>query len=122
MARFEFRLQLGAQTVDQGGDLQNRNLWRVQSYDYNKIYYNPAIRYTPWPGLNNNGEPFADSNFTNAIVNAWRATGSRDLSRENIARYYVWVDKKISNPAFDPDNPDAGPPEFIADLLAPPIK
>ena len=100
-------------------DLQNRNLWRVQSYDYNKIYYNPAIRYTPWPGLNNNGEPFADSNFTNAIVNAWRATGSRDLSRENIARYYVWVDKKISNPAFDPDNPDAGPPEFIADPACP---
>lgn len=26
-------------------------IWRVRNHNYNLIYYNPAIRYDPWPGM-----------------------------------------------------------------------
>ena len=96
----------------------NKGIWRAQNNDYNKIYYNPEIRYRPWTGLDEDGDVFQDSLFASATVNPWEGTGGRDLSQNNLARYYKWIDKKIANPGFDADNPGAAP-EFIADPNCP---
>lgn len=28
-----------------------RKMWKSQSHDYNLVYYNPAVKYHPWPGF-----------------------------------------------------------------------
>ena len=122
---YDFRIKL-LYREESPGTKANRGLWRAQTHDFNKIYYNPEIRYRPWTGLAENGLAFRNSVFTRAIKRPWQQDGSRDLSRttsrdrteNNIARYYKWIDKKIANPAFDPDNPSAAP-EFIRDPSCP---
>lgn len=92
-----------------------QGLWRLQNSDYNKIYYNPMIRYEPWEGLNEDGESYQNSEFNGALVNPWKNSGRRDLSRNNLARYYVWVDKKVANPNAGV----AGQPDFVRDPACP---
>jgi type IV pilus assembly protein PilY1 len=42
-------------------------VWRAWSKDYNKVYYDPTITYTPWPGENKNGVRFTRANPTAAL-------------------------------------------------------
>ncbi len=35
----------------------NRKKWKSQWYDYNKMYYNPGVTYTPWPNLSDAAVP-----------------------------------------------------------------
>ena len=112
-----YRIKLSDREESPGAN-GNRGLWRAQTHDFNKIYYNPEIRYRPWTGLADNGLAFRNSDFTAAIRRPWQQDGRRDLSTNNIARYYKWIDKKIANPAFDPGNPNAEP-EFIRDPSCP---
>ena len=38
--------------------------WRAWNSDYNKIYYNPDVEYTPWGGKNNAATPAAYANMS----------------------------------------------------------
>lgn len=104
------------ETLEQ--DDPGEGLWRAQNSDFNKIYYNPEIQYTPWAGLDDNGNAFGNSAFSAAVTNPWRGTGARDLSRNDLARYYRWVDRGIENPSFDPETP-GDTPLLIADPSCP---
>lgn len=56
-------------------------IWRTRNADYNKIYYNPEITYTPWKGVNNQGFPYTDSDPTAALEDPYDpGAGSLDLT------------------------------------------
>jgi type IV pilus assembly protein PilY1 len=46
-------------------------LWRLRNKDYNVVYYNPAIRYEPWEGLDSDGNTFINQVITDAYLNPW---------------------------------------------------
>lgn len=37
-------------------------VWRSWNAAYNRIYYDPRVTYTPWPGLDSGGTPYGDAN------------------------------------------------------------
>ena len=37
-------------------------VWRARNADYNRLYYNPTITYTPWPGEDGSGSLLVDAN------------------------------------------------------------
>ncbi len=97
-------------------------IWRARNSDYNKMYYNPAVTYKPWKGVDNNGNPFVDSPPTAALINPFDpGAGTIDLTSltnyltdypgfgEFIvlnyypARYYTWTDSN-GNGLVDPDD------------------
>ncbi len=81
--------------------------WKVRNHNYNVLYYNPAITYTPWAGSDAAGAPlFTDANPAAAYYDP-SSTGDgtldlttsitykyRDNSNDTIfpARYYTWTD------------------------------
>jgi hypothetical protein len=62
------------------GDVDFRNnkfgIWRVRNHKYNRVYYNPAVQYVPWPGLDPQNQEFGNANPTDARLNPidWRRT------------------------------------------------
>ncbi|SVC58666.1 uncharacterized protein METZ01_LOCUS311520, partial [marine metagenome] len=93
-----------------------KGLWRIQNKDFNKVYYDPAVRYDPWVGLNRQGQVFVNSNFSNAIKNPYVSGNyqTTDLSTDNLARYYVWTD--VNDPVLCPDN--ISPGDMVDGVLA----
>jgi type IV pilus assembly protein PilY1 len=85
-----------------------KGLWRIQNKDFNKIYYDPAVRYDPWVGLNRQGQPFINSVFTSAIRNPYVSGNyqTTNLSTDNLARYYVWTD--VDDNSQCPDSTSIG--------------
>ena len=94
-------------------------VWRAWNKDYNKIYYDPAVTYTPWPGENNGGTPFTRANHLAALYDPYdpgdgslnlTATtsyttdycsydGGADFTVNDFypARYYLWQDTDGDN-------------------------
>ena len=91
-------------------------VWRAWSKDYNRLYYDPEITYTPWPGQNSSNVLYTDANPTAALYDPYvPATGSMDLTVPTTyttdycagglgtvtvanffpARYNVWVDTDL---------------------------
>ena len=95
-------------TAPREEDQPGKGLWRIQNKDYNKVYYDPAVRYDPWVGLNRQGQPFTNSVFTNAIKNPYVAGNYKttNLSTDNLARYYVWTD--VNDDLLCPSNTSVG--------------
>lgn len=107
-------------TVPTEEGLQSRGIsapfggvWRAWSPDYNRVYYNPRITYTPWPGENGAGFLYGDVNPTAAPLDPFvPATGTVNLTALTTyntdycagglgiftvnnffpARYYNWTD------------------------------
>ena len=50
-----------------------QGFWTLRSPSENKIYYDPAIQYRPWDGLDTNDQPFPDSPPTAAKHYPWLA-------------------------------------------------
>lgn len=44
---------------------------------YNRLYFNPDITYTPWAGVDENGEPFRDQDIDGARTDPYRASTNR---------------------------------------------
>jgi len=44
----------------------NYGVWRARNAQYNTVYYNPTIMYSPWVGLDRNGNEFGNVNPTAA--------------------------------------------------------
>jgi len=86
--------------------------WRGRNSSYNKLYYNPAITYSPWPGTDASSNPlYNDSPASTAPVDSNNPSGyTLDLTNdftfvnytpdlggwhtETIfpAKYYLWTD------------------------------
>ncbi|MEQ8857693.1 MAG: PilC/PilY family type IV pilus protein [Pseudomonadales bacterium] len=47
---------------DNNTDNNQYGVWRVRNAQYNRLYYNPEVHYTPWIGLDNQNNDFADAN------------------------------------------------------------
>ncbi|MEX2327231.1 MAG: hypothetical protein WD558_05840, partial [Pseudomonadales bacterium] len=91
-------------------------LWRLRTADYNKIYYNPAYRYEPWAGLDNNGNPFINSPPTAAWNDPWTLNKTTNLTVN--ASYSSkapegGATETCSNPKVKVPNPDAPPKEVF---------
>lgn len=97
-----------------------QSVWRARNSDYNKIYYNPAVTYRPWKGVDKNGNPYGDSPPNAALLNPFDpSAGTLDLTtlhgfwtyNFNVgwmyvtnfypARYYTWTDSN-GNGLVDP--------------------
>ena len=57
-------------------DAPGQGLWRLRNSFYNKNYYNPAIRYDPWNGLNPSDVDFPNSTPTAALHNPLSPSGA----------------------------------------------
>ncbi|MEK6538136.1 MAG: hypothetical protein AABZ46_03285, partial [Nitrospirota bacterium] len=91
----------------------NPGLWRAWNKDYNKMYYNPSVTYSPWSGVDDAGTAYANASPTAAYYNPYHAShGNINLTTTKSyttkycpssgtaftitdyhpARYYVWSD------------------------------
>ncbi len=88
--------------------------WRIRTSAFNPLYFDPTRTYTPWPGVDANGNAFQNMPITAARANPynpnsetidltrhnsnWRGGTRRDTSdRDNDGqadgfRYYSWTD------------------------------
>ena len=71
---------------------------------YNVMAYNPSVTYTPWLGLDEEGNAFVDQSITSALVNPYDANGYvRNLLNADGTGFAVgfgnWVDGSGVNPA-----------------------
>lgn len=93
--------------------------WRAWNSDYNKIYYNPNVEYTPWKGQDTAGTTYTDMSAAAALYDPFEPShGSLDLTATTTysaqctlatctgtgltgnftvdnfypARYYTWTD------------------------------
>ena len=56
-------------------------VWRGWSKDYNRLYYDPTVTYTPWAGENASGTPYANANPTATWLNPYvPGDGTIDLT------------------------------------------
>lgn len=93
-------------------------VWRAWNSDYNKVYYDPQITYTPWPGENSAGALYTQADPAAAPLNPYVSGGptvdltatttySTDYCAGGLAsftvndflpaRYYVWKDDNTNN-------------------------
>jgi type IV pilus assembly protein PilY1 len=88
--------------------------WRARNSSYNKLYYNPAITYTPWDGVNASGvNLYANASPTAALVNPNNAADGTLNLTSNLnftgyvsgtsvsdavfpAQHYTWVDSNAN--------------------------
>lgn len=71
-------------------------VWRAWNHNYNKVYYNPTIRYTPWVGVNINGAAYGNINPSAALINPYNpAAGTENLTanRAYTTRFPMGVNK-----------------------------
>lgn len=99
-------------------------VWRAWNRDYNRLYYDPRISYTPWPGENSNNILFTNANPVAALYNPYSpGDGSLDLTVTTTystdycagglgavtvdnffpARYYEWTDSDLDGVVDDTD-------------------
>lgn len=108
--------------LSQGVAAPALGVWRIRNSSYNKLYYNPEVTYTPWQGVDINGNAFTDSNPTAARYNPYDPSvgtldltstlsystdyptlGSITVTNYYPARYYTWTDSD-GDGAVDPDD------------------
>ena len=77
------------------------NAWRMRNSDYNPLYFDPRKDYSPWVGLNDEGDRFADIPIDDALENPWdpasetidlTSKGSINQSLDGGFRFYTWSD------------------------------
>jgi len=108
---------LDANSVILSGKLYTdwQGVWRTRNSDFNKIYYNPAVTYKPWIGVDDSSTSFAPSSPTAARLDPYLSAGATvdltatwnyksyipdwntgDTLEYNDAiypaRYYIWTD------------------------------
>ncbi|MBD3647049.1 MAG: hypothetical protein HUJ31_06240, partial [Pseudomonadales bacterium] len=98
----------------------DNGLWRLRSTDFNKIYYDPRVRYEPWEGLNPDGNVFQNSPPTAAIDNPFNANSkTTDLTavqsygtKAPIGGATETCTSAPNNPKVKVPNPNAPPAEI----------
>ena len=71
----------------------NRKKWKSQWYGYNKIYYNPHVKYKPWPG-----KPDADKTapLSNPYLSTTFNLGNNYMSFTTVSGSQIIVDNKTN--------------------------
>lgn len=81
--------------LDSDSDLDNNRygVWRARSANYNRLYYNPLVRYTPWVGQDAQNNEFGNAN-PSAIrldprdpYNTFNMLNDHDYYSDNIPRW-----------------------------------
>jgi len=71
----------------QSNEIWNNHFWVLRTHEVNKLYYNPAVTYEPWPGLDANGTPmYRDANPAAVLLDPNQpatAANTFDLTDEN---------------------------------------
>lgn len=87
-------------------------VWRAWNHEYNTVYYNPAITYQPWRGVDINGAEYGNANPAAARLDPYDpGFGTENLTSNRTytttypgqrnggfdvtmypARYYIWTD------------------------------
>lgn len=63
------------------GYSSSEGAWRAWNSSYNKLYYNPEVRYYPWEGADVNGNAFTNITVSSAPYNPYRPSdGTIDLT------------------------------------------
>jgi len=59
------------EALDNDSDMDGNQfgVWRARSPLHNRLYYNPAVRYTPWIGQDRDGDEFTDADPENVRLN-----------------------------------------------------
>ncbi len=67
-----------------------QGFWRATNSDYNKVYYDPSIRYRPWAGVDEDGQAYTNASLTSARLDPFEAdAGTYNLTtRHNTYFYY----------------------------------
>lgn len=99
-------------------------VWRARNSDYNKLYYNPSITYTPWPGDNGSNALLIDAVPTAVPLDPYNpAAGTVDVTARTTfgtdycagglgwfditnflpAQYWLWTDTDADG-AVDADD------------------
>ena len=67
--------------------------WKPRYHGYNRLFYNPAVTYTPWKGKDINGDDYGDIDPTSAPSDPYRPTSyTRNLTIGENASWWVWYD------------------------------
>ncbi|UEX78906.1 pilus assembly protein [Spiribacter halobius] len=56
--------------------------WRARNSDFNRLYFNPQQTYTPWAGVDADGDAFTDIDATNAPDDPYDPADYKDLTSE----------------------------------------
>jgi type IV pilus assembly protein PilY1 len=89
-------------------DLTDR---RLTCYGFNLMAYNPKVRYTPWLGKDDAGNPFGDMTLTTARSNPYAASSTTNISTHV---YFTWTDKDGDGAYDGPGSISAGAPANAA--------
>lgn len=70
---------------DDGNDCNTADdeSWRFRNSDFNPLYFDPNKTYTPWAGVDINGNPYGDIPVTAAVNNPYNPTETIDLTQHN---------------------------------------
>jgi type IV pilus assembly protein PilY1 len=119
----------GIASVTDEDTARRSGVWRTWNHNYNKLYYNPGFRYTPWVGMDKNGNAFSNVDPAKALVNPYDPDlGYEDLTSDAVygtrykrplsyspstnstininnitmfpAHYYVWEDVNADDPTL----------------------
>ena len=100
-------------------------LWRLRIKDFNSLYYNPEVTYTPWVGLDADGIEYIDVDPNDAPDNPYDPGNTYDLEAEHslgggggggndggkdggglyLPYYWTWIDAD-GDLYVDPDEKD----------------
>ncbi len=64
---------------DDGNDCNtaDEEAWRFRNADFNPLYFNPNVTYTPWAGVDASGNPFGNIDVHDAPDNPFLSSGSQ---------------------------------------------
>ena len=65
-----------AALIAQGVAAPYGGVWRTWSSDYNRLYYNPSVTYTPWTGVDSAGNPYGNVSPTAAPEDPYDTTSA----------------------------------------------
>ncbi len=93
--------------------------WRARSFSFNPLYFDPSKEYSPWSGVDINGNPFGDASITNAPDDPFDpqhfidltlhkagmdASGNR-INGDGFKYYGEWIDANNDGIAQDSEMP-----------------
>lgn len=116
-------------------------VWRARNHLYNKMYYNPATTYTPWPGVDNAGvafkeayinsgptwntrqDPYLSASTTVDLSTNMTTTADQDngttITNNTFypARYWVWDDTYTAGGSDNDDVIDAADSHTLIEIF-----
>ncbi len=64
-----------------------QGVWRMWNKDYNKLYYNPSVTYTPWEGADSTGVNYSNVSYTAAPYNPYLGSSGPTINLTSDTSY-----------------------------------